>query len=309
MFYWFTTTSCTIVGIFYDLQRAGVSADCALGLCLLPICLFLFGLQGPSKGPDNGPCGCQKIFPAERSSRRVSERHLWWRRQRAFPASFQLGYKELLLCCSAEFLFKSCLGCPEASQRHNIALLVFQAESTGARPIKHPFVSVCSSSLFSLFIMVLLPWAFMFSYNPPNLNYPPFSPHESDFVDTPHTSPSQVNNFGCAVGLRSLFRWSNMWHFGCGLLFSNALWMHSRFSPSLHSQGLLAGCYKGSTAGTRGLIICHGPCAATRRHWTCIVHTGVSTRFSVNHQSGGVFFGFLGSLTFPLTGGHSRLVS
>lgn len=84
-----------------------------------------------------------------------------------FPASFRLGYKELLLCCSAGFLFMSSLGCPEASQRHNIALLVFQAESTSARPIRHPFVSVCSSSLFSLFIMVLLPRAFMFSYNPP----------------------------------------------------------------------------------------------------------------------------------------------
>lgn len=152
----------------------------------------------------------------------------------AFPASFQLGYKELLLCCSAGFLFLSCLGFPEASQRHNIALLVFQAESTGAQPIKHAFVSVCSSSLFSLFIMVLLPRAFMFSYKPPTPIILPFL-HMNLFVDTPHASPSQVNNFGCAVGLGSPFRWSNMWHFGWGFLFSIAFWMRLQFSPSLHS--------------------------------------------------------------------------
>lgn len=129
------------------------------------------------RGPDNSPCGCQKMFPAERSSRRVSERHLR-RGKTAFPASFQPGYKELLFffCCSAGFLFVSCLGCPGASQRHNIAPLVFQAQPTAARPAKHPFVSVCSSSLFSLFIMVLLPRAFMFSYNPPPTIILPFLP-------------------------------------------------------------------------------------------------------------------------------------
>lgn len=121
------------------------------------------------RGPDNSPCGCQKMFPAERSSRRVSERHLrHGGRQRSLPVS-KPGYKELhfFFCCSAGFLFASCLGCPGASQRHNIAPLVFQAQPTAARPAKHPFVSVCSSSLFSLFIMVLLPRAFMFSYKPP----------------------------------------------------------------------------------------------------------------------------------------------
>lgn len=60
------------------------------------------------RGPDNSPCGCQKMFPAERSSRRVSERHLR-RGKTAFPASFQPGYKELLFFSAALLGSCSCL--------------------------------------------------------------------------------------------------------------------------------------------------------------------------------------------------------
>lgn len=110
-----------------------------------------------------------------------------------FLASFQLGYKGaaslLLRWVPARF----CLGCPDARQGGNIVLLVFQAESTVARPVKHLFVSVCCLSLFSLFIMVLLPLAFIFSYKKKKKpNYPPFlSMNQSFGYPTRFPKPSK----------------------------------------------------------------------------------------------------------------------
>lgn len=289
---WFSTDPFGILVIFYD--KLDSQPECALGRCLLPICLFLFGSRGLFQGGlIIAPVAVRRCFRRNALQGGSVNATCDGGRQRSLPVSNRHTKSSFFFCCSAGFLFVSCLGCPGASQRHNIAPLVFQAQPTAARPAKHPFVSVCSSSLFSLFIMVLLPQAFMFSYKPPpsTPNYPPFSPHESDFVDTPRTSPSQVNNFGCGVGLGSPSRWSNRWHSVWGFLLSVALRVRSPFSRSLHSQGLLAACYKRYTAGKFGR--------------TRTVRSDVSPRRNVNF-----FFFFFGRLlTLPLNGGHSRPAS
>lgn len=102
----FPPTPCRVVCVlFYPLQCGGVSVVlwvCEVSLCVS--CLFIPALLArPSKGPDNSECGCQKMFPAESCSRRVSERHLWQRRQYSLPVS-NWDTKELLFCCSAGFL-------------------------------------------------------------------------------------------------------------------------------------------------------------------------------------------------------------
>lgn len=231
---WFPTDPFGILVIFYD--KLDSQPECALGRCLLPICLFLFGSRGLFQGGlIIAPVAVRRCFRRNALQGESVNATCDGGRQRSLPVSNRHTKSSFFFCCSAGFLFVSCLGCPGASQRHNIAPLVFQAQPTAARPAKHPFVSVCSSSLFSLFIMVLLPQAFMFSYKPPpsTPNYPPFSPHESDFVDTPRTSPSQVNNFGCGVGLGAPSRWSNMWHSVWGFLLSVALRVREVYTPKV----------------------------------------------------------------------------
>lgn len=168
------------------------------------------------------------MFPAERSSRRVSERHLGWRRQRSLPVSNW----DTKSCFSVALLGScSCLAWGVQRLAKDTTLLCLFSKPNQlvlGRLNNHLYQSAAPVYFpFSLWFYCLEPLCFLTT--PPNSNYPPFSPYESDFVDTPHASPSQVNNFGCAVGLGSPFRWSNMWHFGWGFLFSIALAVQSKF--------------------------------------------------------------------------------
>lgn len=178
----FSSSPSAIIVIFHHLQhgwshsRTGLAGSRSASYLSIPV-WFAIPIRG---GPTMAPAAVTRCFRRNALQGGVSERRASRRRQPSLPAS-KRRTKSRFSARSAGFLFVSCLGCPEARQRHNIAALVFRAPISGCPgPLKHSFVSVCCSSLFSLFIMVLLPRAFMFSYNaPPPRSFPPPRPPSS----------------------------------------------------------------------------------------------------------------------------------
>ena len=128
------------------------------------------------------------------------------------PAS-KLGHKEPLLCCSAGFLSSSgssIRGCPKlCSDKKKCSFACFLSG-----------INYCSAFIipleFLLFILVFIAFSFYASYkrfSVCKLQLSSLSLPQSELLDMAHASASQVNNFGCGVGLDSPSCWSNMWRF------------------------------------------------------------------------------------------------
>lgn len=109
---------------------------------------------------------------------------------------------------------------------------------------------ICISCLsffffFSLFILALLPWAFMFSYKKflsVNSNYPPFlSMNQSFGYPICFSKPSKQLWLWCWPRFTVLLK---QYVVLCLGFFRIGLWMYSQFSHSLFSQVCMPVCYK-----------------------------------------------------------------
>lgn len=184
--------------LFYFIFFTSALADCALGLCLPPICLFLFGLQRPSKAPDGSP-----LWLSEDVSGGTLFKEARWTlvmEKTAFSCQFPTRIQRaasLMLCWVSVGVLP---GVSRGEPKTQHCSACFPSRMNCARPIKHHLYqsAVPVYFPFSLWFYCLKPLCFLTTPATPII--PPFSPHESDFVDTPHPSLSQVNNFGCTVG-------------------------------------------------------------------------------------------------------------
>lgn len=154
--------------------------------------------------------------------------------------NFQLGHKELLLCCLRRvpsYFWLECLRATKAHKEETTFVRLFSYAESNILLRLYWHQSVAWVFLFSFW--VLLPSAFMFSYKrvqSVNSNYPPVLSLNQSFGDhTCFPKPSKQLWLWCWPRFTLVLKQYVVLCLGF-FFFRNGLWMHSQFSHSLFSQ-------------------------------------------------------------------------
>lgn len=204
----FSSSPSAIIVIFHHLQhgwshsRTGLAGSRSASYLSIPV-WFAIPIRG---GPTMAPAAVTRCF--RRNALQGGSVSAARRGEDSLPCQLPSGVQR-----AASLLAPpgscSCLawGVPRPAKDTTLLRLFSEPQSAAAPALLNIHLYQSAAPVyfpFSLWFYCLEPLCFLTTPPspllppaPPLLNYPPFSPHESDFVDTPRASPSQVNNFGC----------------------------------------------------------------------------------------------------------------